>query len=823
MRINTQLKQITANDVVVLANNRQVLAFKNTWMMEKGTSALPQILPWRQYLQNTWRALYPHTPKRLISVLESRALISQSMIRLGQVTDNRLLTEVCKNIDYCHAHLIKSEQLLQAHHQHYRLFGTWMQHYQQHKLECGLLDLNDLSALIIDTNTTLAKPIIYGFKTLTPEQSRLFAHIGYQTLSAEQPNTQSTNLSFKTSDDEILSAAKWAQALHKKHPEKHIVIVSPALNTLYHPIKSTFDQVFDDVLVETGQKAYNISLGLPLTQYPLIQHLLLILQLSQQLNRNYLETKTFNAVITSPYIAHAQVERSARAWLVNQVLSLSKTHFKLSAITHYLANTPTLKKLIDALTTQPAHAQQSHENWLLDFNANLQTWGFATDRGLSSAEHQLLDKYQQTSLGLNLLAQIHDKVNAKNALADLENWLSCVIFQAKAANTPIQVLGSLEAEGLYFDAAWVLGMNADFLPAALNSPRFIPTNIAVAHQIPHSNFALIAKDAQSTLNNLINLADEVICSYAKTHFEHEQHSSPLLKFSPQDKTPKSSYLPMAMEQLIDRQSMHLSNTQVRGGVSILKAQMACSFKGFAHRLNIPNFDQAHIGLSRAEQGDIIHKVLEKIYQNVASSDELSNDDVLNPLISTSIKTELNRYPKSGFIQIEHQRLTPLIQKFIDTEKQRNNFKVIATEQNIKVNIAGLSFKVRLDRMDELENGERIIFDYKTGNIPSNPWCGEPIKEPQLPIYVLNEQAQGIAFIKPTLDKVSYLALAKNQDSLPNKTKQQQSCRDWEQQLKLWQQQLNQASDDYQSGKAAVLPTQHACQYCQYDSLCRVEK
>jgi hypothetical protein len=45
-----------------------------------------------------------------------------------------------------------------------------------------------------------------------------------------------------------------------------------------------------------------------------------------------------------------------------------------------------------------------------------------------------------------------------DALLDLKKWLSQVIFQAQSAKTPIQILGSLEAEGLVFDNAWVLGM-----------------------------------------------------------------------------------------------------------------------------------------------------------------------------------------------------------------------------------------------------------------------------------------------------------------------------------------------------------------------------
>ena len=825
MWINANLASLTAQDSIVLANNRQVLAFKKTWGLQRGTSVLPQTFSWKQYLQHTWKEINPNSSKRLISAIESRTLIAQSMTRLGQVVDTRLLDEVVKNIDYCHAHLINDTQLLDSHHQNCELFSAWMLGYQQTKLELDVLDVNDLSKLILNRDREISQPYLYGFKTLTPEQSLLFVNVGHQILSANQPNSHSSNQIFNTTFDEIFHVANWAKDLHSKHPEKHIAIVSPQLNSEHHQIKSIFDQVFDDVLIGTGQKAYNISLGLPLTDYPFIRHLLWVLQLSQQLQSNCISTETFNAVITSPYIAHAQAERSSRALLANQVLSWSQAHFKLNQLNPHLTRTPLLEMLINGISSKAASGQQKHDQWLLNFNTHLQIWGFATDRTLSSVEYQLFNKYQQTSLGLNQLAQITDKVVASQAIADLQTWLSQVIFQAQSAKTPIQILGSLEAEGLYFDEAWVLGMTDDFLPAALNVPRFIPNDIAARHQIPHSNFELVTKDAQDTLNNLINLSDQVNFSYAKTHFENEQHGSPLLSFNNEIETPEHQDHPALFETINDTQATPLANKQVSGGVGILKDQMACAFKGFAHRLNIKKFDAPHLGLNRAEQGDVVHKVLESIYQQAQSSADLVaySKDALNQLIDTAIQHELKRYQRSGFAQIERDRLQQLIHKFIATEKQRDAFRVIATEQTIEANVAGLHFSTRLDRVDEMDNGDRIIFDYKTGNLPSNPWCGDPIKEPQLPIYATTNLADGIAFIKPAADKISYTGLARDKDSLPKKTSQQKSCADWDKQLKLWQQQLDQTSLDYQQGNAEVLPTKGACEYCEYDSLCRVIK
>jgi hypothetical protein len=121
--------------------------------------------------------------------------------------------------------------------------------------------------------------------------------------------------------------------------------------------------------------------------------------------------------------------------------------------------------------------------------------------------------------------------------------------------------------GVFADCAWKITCESHFfksrrasailiffLPVALNSPRFIPSDIAQKHQIPHSSFALIVKDAQDTFNNLIGLSDTVIFSYAKTHFESEQQPSPLLKFNNETQVFKYEYQNVALKLLSDAQA-----------------------------------------------------------------------------------------------------------------------------------------------------------------------------------------------------------------------------------------------------------------------------
>ena len=369
-------------------------------------------------------------------------------------------------------------------------------------------------------------------------------------------------------------------------------------------------------------------------------------------------------------------------------------------------------------------------------------------------------------------------------------------------------------------------MTNDFLPASLNSPRFIPFDIATKHQIPRSNYDLITQDAKDTTDNLMALSNQVIFSYAQTHNESEQQGSPLIEFNNVvEPTIQNKTAHVATEFTNDSTAPKVSNKDVSGGVSILKNQMACAFKGFTHRLNIRRFDAPHIGFNRIEQGEIIHNVLEEIYQKISCREQLlsCNDQDLKAIIKSKVDQELTNYSKSNFIEVERNRLLELVNQFILSEKQRDEFRVLSTEQESKVDIAGLAFDVRLDRIDEMENGDQIIFDYKIGKTSVSNWCGDIIKEPQLPIYTLSNKTQGICFIELASDKISYKGLSRDKDSLPKQSNKKTTCAAWDEQLEIWQQKLNKTSLNFQQGQAQVLPSKNACEYCEYDSLCRIEK
>lgn len=824
MHLKTDLTHITSADTIVVANNRQVLAFKHTFAGQHPNTQLPQIFSWQQYLKHYWQSQQFHSELRLIDTAEQRYLMELSLEFNGQTVRNLLTNEVIKNYDYCANHLISLSTLANSKIKTCEVFAQWIAHYQQNKQQLGLVDINDLGNLILQDKNDLSAPYIYGFKTLTPLQQQIFETLNYQIILAQHGYLNEQRI-FDNSLDEIQAAATWAKQQQNKNSDDSIVIVCPQLKELQHQLISSFDQIFDNQLIETGQKSYNISLGLPLSQYGLIKDLLKALELSEQLRKNKIHVKLFNQVVRSVYIKGYQLECSARHLLTNKVSSLVLEYFQLEQLDDSLKLCPVLLNAINQVKSI-SNTKQTLSQHLLVFNQTLSHWGFATDRNLSSSEYQLFQKYLNSALNLNQLSLHQDKCLSAVALHRLEEIVNQVVFQAQSSKANVQIIGSLEAEGLHFDKAWVMGMTNDFLPARLNSPRFISSNIAIHHQIPFSSYELIQADAKDTLNNLNSLADQVIFSYAKSHLELEQLPTPLLDFSSKAiDIIKTKPQVISTELIDDAVATAFEESKIKSGVNLLKDQMACAFKGFSHRLNIKHYDEPHIGLDRREQGNVIHNALQYIYEELKTQEALLKlgKNELTALISRKVYVALTRYEDSGFKTIEKTRIEQLLFKFLEAEKLRENYSVLATERNVTVNIAGLSFNTRLDRLDKMDNGDQIVFDYKTGSTSISKWCSVDITEPQLPIYSITNNTQGAAFIELNSSTISFKGLSKDPDSLPKQSSRKGACQAWDEQLIIWKDRLDRASQDFQSGQAQVLPNKTACDYCEFDLLCRIQK
>ena len=96
-----------------------------------------------------------------------------------------------------------------------------------------------------------------------------------------------------------------------------------------------------------------------------------------------------------------------------------------------------------------------------------------------------------------------------------------------------------------------------------------------------------------------------------------------------------------------------------------------------------------------------------------------------------------------FADIERRRLVRLARAWLAHEKERGPFSVVAIEDKRAVTIGELAFNARLDRVDEMPDGRRIVIDYKTGQPPSKARV-ESGASPQLPLEASIALANGFA-------------------------------------------------------------------------------
>ena len=93
------------------------------------------------------------------------------------------------------------------------------------------------------------------------------------------------------------------------------------------------------------------------------------------------------------------------------------------------------------------------------------------------------------------------------------------------------------------------------------------------------------------------------------------------------------------------------------------------------------------------------------------------------------------------LEREAQRARRVIQRLLELEAMRTPFRVLAQEVDLDAPFADRQLRLRVDRMDELEDGRILVIDYKSGNAEAMR-LQEPAARPiQLAAYAAALQAQ----------------------------------------------------------------------------------
>ncbi|MEP6883206.1 MAG: PD-(D/E)XK nuclease family protein [Gammaproteobacteria bacterium] len=482
--------------------------------------------------------------------------------------------------------------------------------------------------------------------------------------------------------------------------------------------------------------------------------------------------------------------------------------------------------------------------WIRSFN--LGPW--ALRQRWSSTEYQAAERFRELLAGLATADSFFGTHSRMSAQRILRRAAHDTAFQVQTGVPPIWVSGQLIDPWLNYQGLWVSGCNDERWPPPVEPIPLLPVRL-------QRDFGVVSAAAESQLHFALELqsrwtarAAHCVFSYADPGDGRSAAPSPLLPrtaplpsaslSSPSPALPQPHWHALLLsapllERFTDELAPPFATHERTRGVATLRAQSRCAFRGFAEtRLDSDRLERPVPGFNERERGELVHHALEHIWGALHDSTALHSigRDDEDCLLADGIARALVqvcrvRDPGVRWRLRERDRMHAVLRKWLDTERQRQPFEVEHLEQGAEVaRHGGLEFKVRIDRMDRLADGGRVLIDYKTG-MASADWRGERPDNPQLPVYALLHPENLVAVAYGRVNAAECGFFAETERLSVFRQRGPISTLEGEPNLAsliaLWSQRIEHLATDFATGHAAVAPTLHACKTCHLHGLCRV--
>jgi probable DNA repair protein len=386
------------------------------------------------------------------------------------------------------------------------------------------------------------------------------------------------------------------------------------------------------------------------------------------------------------------------------------------------------------------------------------------------------------------------------------------------------------------------------------------------------------------LQRLTHAADNVVFSWPQHDADAELRVSPLLSgyantdgeplaLSPARALGQQLFTQRpAMETFADDLAPPVTPGAAKGGTRILELQSRCPFKAQAElRLHAKPVPSVSPAVEATERGKLVHRVLTEVWQHLKDSaglkaaidtfdvgrvsgpgafsrpEEAQEEVGLKPDLHRMVRSIAERVAqqvipastthRQRLAALEVELCTQWIMSLLRLEAERLPFRVVGAEETETYELAGMTIRIQLDRIDQLTDGGMLLIDYKTGvGNSASDWLdrepGRP-RSPQLPLYALahRKQLAGIAFAVLAPGKAEFRGLADTDSIAPGiadyaqlkPARQLPGIESWDELLQHWQSVLNVLAQQYLAGKADVDPLKNECKHCHLHSLCRVHE
>ena len=850
----------------------------------------PPIISLSSWLRNVWLESWP--TQYLLSELQSEKIwekvIKQNSSSLNLLHLQGVAAQASQAFSLIHQYRLPRISKLYEQTDESRAFLLWAKKYESRLSSLGALDLSMLMDAVKNSMQEGEIPIphslrVMGFEEQSP-QLKIFldflrqkgTHIDFQspvpapqtlTEKLDDGNSSITVSKYEYRQDEAAACARWVRAIFQ--PGKRIGIVVPELEKYLTLLKRELaSELVPEFIFSLDEQClpFNISLAPPLSQEPMIKLALDLLSVKKDAAKKAtISVSKFLSIIQSPFLGFdfpptMEISNLERELRKKRVLSITLERFH-----SVYSSTPQLNQLIEGLISWVGNENKlMPEKWAELLSEFLKIAGWPGNssssiennkQSISSKRHQAFEVWKDCLNQLCSLNQILGPISRVEALNHLTYIVRNKPFHTKTPEHSIQVIGLLESSGMQFDHLWVMGCHSEALPAQPEPNPFIPYEIRNKFSIPRSNPQRELDFAEQSLNRLLIAAPNIQFSFPLHEGDMGLELSPLLKNFPQsteEPYPSSrikdqvrslndmeEFTELPFLPVTDSEKSHFKTQGISSGYALLQNQVECPFRSFArHRLNSDRYQSPEVDFDNMDRGNVIHKTLEPFWEKTITLENLlklshnSLEQHLDQYVREALKLCSERTTgQTQFNQLEIERNVRVIHEWLrDVEMKRPDFKVLHNEENVSINLSGISLTLRIDRIDEIPGKGLLLIDYKTGrDAKPADWFGEKIRAPQLPLYTLAKPPAGLAYGHLVIGKPEFKGTAipdlplgqfKNQDF--NKTDGYSS---WQELLDYWKNNLTTVADEFLQGSNQVLPINKGepCRHCEFSSLCRIQE
>jgi ATP-dependent helicase/nuclease subunit B len=792
----------------------------------------PDILPFGAFVERLWEdALYSELGDKL-PLLLTPAQEQQLWEQILEGSDLLILPQAAAQCREAWRLLHQWRIGAGRGNEDHSAFSEWVKQYQKETAsDIDSARLPDLVAGVLDK---LKKPkllIAYAFDIVPPQTAEFLRHFEFVEVKPEAVPGSSFRTSFASAKEELETAAKWARA-RLEEGRARIGVVVPRLAQRRKEVVRVFSRVMQPGHhlpgAEKAPLPFNVSLGEPLSNYPLVDAALGLLELSF----HSVEFGRASKLLRSPFIAGAESEMARRATLDVRLRRNLEATVALPKLIAFAEPCPLLRQTLEKVFALAGEAgEKSPSEWARHFSALLEAAGFPGERALDSEEFQTRAKWHEVLGEFARLERISKSMKGTKALETLRKLCADTLFQPESPNAPIQVLGILESAGLRFDCLWVSGLTDEAWPLAARPNPFLPIALQKKAGIPQASAdGSLGLDRRIT-EEWAGSAKEVVFSWPEKEEDRDLAPSPLILEFPRTSTSLSVldypryrdvlFASKKLESFEDSKAPPVQTKQVRGGTRVLADQAACPFRAFARwRLAAEELEEPAPGLDARKRGSLLHHLMKHLWSRVKTSQNLRRD--LEPAIAEAAAAAVKELSLEGrFAELERERLARLAREWLEIEKTRAPFEVAALEERRTLNVAGLELSGRIDRMDRLEKGGHALIDYKTGQATRNAWLGERPDDPQLPLYAVSapENIAAVAFARLNPGEMAFRGFSKERNILPKV----ELYRDWRGLLDQWRKETRDLGAAFAAGDARIDPKYalKTCRLCDLQTLCRV--